>query len=749
MQKQILNIFIFLIIGIPIIAQNYTISGYVKDSESGEALIGINVYEKSSSKGTITNNYGFYSISFPAGDTVTITISSLGYVEQSKTLFITANYFLNIRLKQGIVLHEVEITGQKITPIEKRPQSGMVEIPMKDIKMMPQLFGESNLLKTIQMLPGVKRGNEGSSAIYVRGGSPDQNLILLDEVPLYYVSHYGGFFSIFNSDAISNVTLIKGGFPARYGGRLSSVLDVRMKEGNKQHFKGAATIGALSSKISLEGPLFNDKTSFILSLRCSMLDLLTRTIPKIINNSSYGFSFYDINAKINHEFSDKDKIYLSFYNGKDKIFMNANDKEKLGYTSKNKTWWGNTAGAIRWNHLYGPRLFSNFTLIYSKYKLAFKNKYNTTDFESDSRFNSWIEDMGGKLDYEYSTTFNHKVRFGANAFYRTFNPGEFSLHSKSIAGVANDTIYGSEKTYSTELAAYVEDEFSIGKRFSANIGLHYSNYFVDNKSFYSFEPRVNCNLLVSKSASIKASYVITQQYLHLLASSGVGMPTDLWVPSTDYARPEQSYQATFGFAQTLVNKQFELSIETYYKDMKNLIAYSEGASFYTGKDWQDKIEINGKGKSYGVEFLFQKKSGKLTGWIGYTLSKTNRQFENINFGKVFDYRYDRTHDISLVLNYQIDEKWNLSANWVYSTGDAITLAQGKYDFINQDYGLTRNTSIYQAHIYNGRNTFRMKNYHRLDVGANYTKQKKRGKATWNFSIYNAYMSMNPSYYQYY
>lgn len=600
------------------------------------------------------------------------------------------------------------------------------------------------------MLPGVKMGNEGSSAIYVRGGSPDQNLILLDEVPLYYVSHYGGFFSIFNSDAISNVTLIKGGFPARYGGRLSAVLDVRMKEGNKQNYQGAATIGLLSSKISFEGPIVKDKTSFIISARRSILDLFMRAASSIQYKVSQGFSFYDINAKINHEFSDKDKIYLSVYNGNDNFFTKVKDKEKFGYASNSKTWWGNLASAFRWNHLYGSRMFSNFSLIYSKYKLSYKNEYDGTGFISQNNFNSWIEDFGGKIDYEYNAAFNHKLRFGANAVYRTFNPGVFSLYTKDSTNYTSDTTYGSTKIYSTELAAYIEDEFNLGRRFSANVGLHYSQYFVDKESFYSFEPRISTNLLITKSASIKASFVSMRQYLHLLTNSGVGMPTDLWVPATRFAQPEQSYQATLGFAKTFYDKKFELSIESYYKTMQNLIAYSEGSSFYSGKNWQDKVETKGKGESYGIEFLLQKKAGKATGWIGYTLSKTTRQFDNINHGKVYDFRYDRTHDLSIVFNYRISKYWNFSSSWVYSTGDAITLAQGKYSMVNNmaEDNVVGLSYDMPAHIYNGRNTFRIRNYHRLDIGFNYTKMKKRGEATWNFSIYNAYNRMNPSYYMY-
>ena len=749
MKKQIFLLSI-IFCSINIFAQKISISGYIKDAASGEALIGANIYDKDTYRNTASNNYGYYSISFPVGDTINLVFSYVGYIKQYKQLYLLKDTVLNISLKIGKTIEEVKVTAKRNIPVEQRTQTSIVEIPMKNIKLMPQLMGESNLLKTIQMVPGVKRGNEGSSAIYVRGGSPDQNLILLDEVPLYYVSHYGGFFSIFNSDAISNVTIIKGGFPARYGGRLSSVIDVRMKEGNKQKFQGTATIGLMSSKVSFEGPFVQGKTSYIISLRRSFWDLLASAYSYLDNKTARGFSFYDINAKINHEFSGKDKLYFSVYNGNDNYYTKINDEKEFGYTFKNTTKWGNLASAIRWNHLYGNHMFSNFTLIYSKYKLGYESNYNTTGIEENSNFNSWIEDAGAKIDYEFNTTFNHRLRFGASAVYRTFNPGIFNYYTKDSTGYAIDTTYGSKKVYSTELFAYFEDEFKIGRRFSMNVGVHFSQYFVKDNMFYSFEPRVSANLLIARTMSLKASFAQMQQYIHLLSSSGIGMPTDLWVPSTKFAIPEQSKQATFGFAKTFYQKQFELSVETYYKTMDNLIAYSEGTGFYTGKDWQEKIETNGKGLSYGIEFMAQKKTGRLTGWIAYTWSKTTRQFENINKGKEYNFRYDRPNDVSIVLNYAINKKWIFSANWVYSTGDALTLAQGKYDMINNMYDPWTLQNIFQtqAHIYAGRNNFRGRSYHRLDIGFNYTKKKKKGNAVWSFSIYNAYNRMNPSYYMY-
>jgi hypothetical protein len=749
MNKLIIQ-FCIIFFSTNIFAQKISISGYVKDAESGEALIGANIYDKNTYHSTVSNNYGYYSISFRSGDTVNLVFSYVGYVKQYKQLILSKDTVLNIRLKIGKTIEEIKITAKRTIPIEQRTQTSIVEIPMKNVKLMPQLMGESNLLKTIQMVPGVKRGNEGSSAIYVRGGSPDQNLILLDEVPLYYVSHYGGFFSIFNTDAISNVTLIKGGFPARYGGRLSSVIDVRMKEGNNQKFQGAATIGLMSSKVSFEGPVVKGKTSYILSLRRSFWDLFMSAYSYLDNKTAQGFSFYDINAKINHEFSAKDKVYLSIYNGSDNFYTKINDKKEFAYTFKNSTRWGNLASAFRWNHLYGSRMFSNFTFIYSKYRLAYGAKYDAENIFENSNFLSWIEDVGGKIDYEYNAPFNHKFRYGASAVYRTFNPGNFNYYTKDSTNYVIDTTYGSSKVFSTELAAYLEDEFKLGRRFSANTGIHFSQYLVHDEMFYSFEPRVSTNLQIAKTISVKASFVSMRQYIHLLSNSGVGMPTDLWVPATDFARPEQSFQVTFGLAKTFYKKQFELSAETYYKTMDNLIAYSEGTTFYTGKDWQKKIEIGGEGLSYGIELLVQKKTGKLTGWLGYTWSKTTRRFDNINFGKWYNFRYDRTHDASIVLNYKINKKLSLSASWVYSTGDALTLAQGKYGMVNNmdnPFIMSLDFSR-QAHIYAGRNSFRGRSYHRLDLGLNYTKHKKAGNSVWSFSIYNAYNRMNPSYYIY-
>ncbi len=750
MMKRVKLLIFVVFLSFKLFSQNVNISGYIKDAATGERLIGANVYDTNTYKSTVSNNYGFYSIRFSRGDTVNLLCSYVGFVKQSWRLVLYKDTMINISLKAGKTIQEVKVTAKRNIPIEQRAQTSMIEIPMKSIKLMPQLMGESNLLKTIQMLPGVKRGNEGSSAIYVRGGSPDQNLILLDEVPLYYVSHYGGFFSIFNSDAISNVRVIKGGFPARYGGRLSSVIDVRMKEGNNQKFQATASIGLMSSKISIEGPIIQGKTSYILSLRRSFWDLFSSAFTYLRNNTAQGFSFYDINAKINHEFSKKNKIYLSFYTGADDFYTLVKEKKGFDYTFKNKTLWGNLASSFRWNHLYGSSLFSNFTLIYSKYRLGYTVNYESSNIHEKNDFISWIEDIGAKIDYEYNTVFNHKLRFGSDAVYRTFNPGQFSYYTKDSTGFVNDTAYGSQKLYAAEWTAYFEDEFKIGKRFFANLGLHFSKYYIQNEQFYSYEPRINVNLLFAPTMSIKSSFVKMQQYIHLLTNSGVGMPTDLWVPATGFAQPQQSYQATLGFAKTFYEKQFELSVESYYKTMDNLIAYSEGTTFYTGKDWQEKIETDGKGLSYGVELLAQKKMGKFTGWIGYTWSKTTRQFKNINNGNPYNFRYDRTHDASIVLNYVIDKHWTFSANWVYSTGDALTLAQGKYNTVNNmanPWSLQYNYDI-QAHIYAGRNSFRGRSYHRLDIGLNYTKKKKKGDAVWSFSIYNVYNRKNPSYYMY-
>ncbi len=733
-----------------LLAQKHTISGYIKDKGSGESLIAANVFNKSDLKGTTTNTFGFYSLTLPQ-DSITLVVSYVGYTSVVSTFYLDKNIELNIDLASAIELDEIVITAEE--EIQQQTQMSAITVKVKDIQALPALMGEVDVLKVLQLLPGVQSGSEGSSGLYVRGGGPDQNLILLDGVPIYNSSHLFGFFSVFNADAINNVELIKGGFPARYGGRLSSVIDISLKEGNVKEFKGTATIGLIASKITLEAPIIKDKTSFLFSARRTYIDILTRPIIKAQSGGDVtaGYFFYDLNAKINHKFSNKDRLYISGFLGKDKAYSRnkynhsfngrtVDSKEEFGLN------WGNAIGAIRWNHVFTPKLFSNLTLTYSRYNFAVFNKIETITTDASGttdelfaiQYLSGIEDFAAKIDFDFIPNPNHYIRFGINTIHHEFNPGVLSYESVEI-----DTVVGSFETRAIEFAAYIEDDFSLTDNLKINAGLHFSGFNVENTTYTSLQPRIALRYLVNNSLSIKASYAQMAQFIHLLSNSGIGLPTDLWLPSTDRVKPQTSFQYALGVAKTF-NKSYELSVEGYYKEMDNLIEYKDGASFTSiNKDWQDKIE-SGKGTSYGAEVLFQKKLGKLTGWVGYTLSWTDRQFENINFGEAFPYRYDRRHDISVTSIYKINDHIQLAAVWVYGTGNSVSLPTNTYLKNNsvQD-GYSGNDVQY----FDGRNGFRMDAYHRLDASIAWTKVKKNGIRKFTLGFYNMYNRRNPFFIQ--
>ncbi|RLD57592.1 MAG: TonB-dependent receptor [Bacteroidetes bacterium] len=730
-------------------AQTYTISGFVSDSATGEKLISANVYDLKNYKGTVSNLFGFYSISLPANDTVKLVSSFIGYKKFIKKIILNSDKRIDIVLLPGQELKEVTVTADKYERIEQHPKIGVMEIPMQQAKLLPSFMGEVDIMKTIQLLPGVKQGREGTNGFYVRGGTPDQNLILLDDVPLYYVNHMGGFLSVFNADAISNVKLIKGGFPAKYGGRLSSVLDIRMKEGNMKKYHANATIGFISSKIELEGPIIKDKSSFIVSFRRCMLDLYTRPLTKlVVKNASAGYTFYDFNAKFNYVFSDKDRILLSLYTGRDRIFMKYKSEDTVSMNKiESNMKWGNILGALRWNHLYNHKLFSNLTLSYTKYHYMSDFSHEITDTTETQGFSnnflSGIGDLSAKIDYDYFPSVNHKIKFGLNSIIHNFNTG-ITKFGKTVTDTSLiDTAYGSQIINTYEISAYIQDEIQFTPLLSANVGVHSSFYFVDNKKYYSVEPRIVSNYLLLENFSVKASFSAMKQYIHLLSNSGAGMPTDLWVPVSQNVKPQQAYQASIGLAHTNLKKKFEVSIDAYYKKMFNLIDFREGESFFgESQIWQDKVETNGIGHSYGIEFLLQKKTGKTTGWIAYTLSKTDRQFDNLNFGKAYPFKFDKRHDFAIVINRKIDENISLSATWVYATGNALTIPEGIYNV----YDHSKQHFYYDYPIideYKNKNNFRMPSYHRLDFGMNFTKQKKHGIRTWNVSIYNVYNRRNP------
>lgn len=739
--------------------KQYTISGYVEDAKTGERLIGANVYNAKDYVGTSTNVYGFFSLTLPqsAADSVFFTVSFVGYTSYQKKIWLNEDQNLTIKLSDIVELQAVEIKASKSEEaIQERSQMSSLNLPIKQIKSLPAFMGEVDIIKALQLTPGVHGGSEGNSGLYVRGGGPDQNLILLDGVPVYNAAHLFGFFSVFNSDAVSNVELIKGGFPARYGGRLSSVLDIRMKEGNMQKFSGSASIGLIASRLTLEAPINKGKTSFIFSARRTYIDILLR--PLILaqsNGDGYGgYYFYDLNAKINHKFSDKDRLYISGYFGDDRFYFNYTDQYSSGkQTANGDLGWGNGTGVVRWNHIWNKKLFSNFTTTYTRYKLNTSAENNSTQNNESTSFKalyfSSIRDYTGKIDFDYVPNPMHFVRFGASATDHYFKPGatQLKLDDTSPNSYNIDTLIKDEFVHSLELDTYIEDDFKIGKRLKANIGLHGSGFKVQNKFYTSLQPRFSSRFLLNETMSLKASYAQMTQFIHLLStSSALSLPTDLWVPVTANVKPQISHQVAVGWAfspkiKNVEANTYEFSIEAYYKKMLNLIDYKDGANYqFSSKGWEEQVET-GTGETYGTEFFLQKKEGKFTGWIGYTLAYANRQFENINFGKKYPYRYDRRHDISVVGIYRPKKNIELSGTWVYGTGNAVTLPIAQYNTVTQV--LTSSPYSNNINYYGGRNAYRMGAYHRFDASITFIKQKQHGERRWNISVYNAYNRKNP------
>ena len=741
------NILIFTLFLFPalLFSQKYTISGYISDAGNSEKLIGANIFHQESKSGTITNPYGFYSITLPKGK-VQLIYSFVGYLTVTKEIDLSSNQIINIDLQTNIELGEVEVIADKIDVGVESSQMSTVVLPIKTIKAIPALLGEVDIIKALQLLPGVQSGTEGSSGLYVRGGGPDQNLILLDGIPIYNVNHLFGFFSVFNADAINNVQLIKGGFPARYGGRLSSVLDIRLKEGNNEKIHGTGSIGLIAAKLALEGPIIKDKMSFLVSARRTYIDVIAAPFIAMYNrgesgeNMKMGYYFYDLTTKLNYKFNDRHRLYLSSYMGSDKAYQKFKYESGGSYSHDNfDLKWGNIIAAVRWNFMISNKLFSNTTLSYTKYKFLTEMESEYKDNQDINKYSfdyfSGIEDFAAKIDFDYIPNPNHYIRFGANNTYHTFNPGVNAFKESSSSNDTNvDTTFGNQKVYTNEMYTYLEDDITFGK-FKVNAGVHASAFYVKEKLYYNFEPRLSMRYLIKPNWSVKGAFSMMNQYIHLLSNSNIGLPTDLWLPVTDTIKPQKSIQYAIGSIYKL-NKGIEISIEGFYKKMDNLIAYKEGASFLlVNDDWQNKIEV-GQGWSYGAEFLIRKTSGKTTGWIGYTLAWSNRQFDNISFGQVFPYKYDRRHDISVVVSHKISDKVDMGFSWVYGTGYAVTLATERYSSMFNNY----NNDI---EYFPKRNSFRMPNYHRLDFNVNFHKEKKWGKRTWSVGAYNVYNRQNP------
>lgn len=740
---------------------HHTVSGFVKEAGSGESLIGVNIYAPVFRTGTTTNNYGFYSFTLPSSDSLELTFSYVGYEPQTKRTSFNKDVDLNIDLKPGLVLGEVTINAERIEKQSESVKMSTVKLQPSQIKNVPMLLGEKDVLKVLQLMPGVQKGSEGNSGIYVRGGGPDQNLIILDDAIVYNASHLFGFFSLFNGDALKSVELTKGGFPARYGGRLSSVLDMNMKEGNKEKWHGEGGIGLISSRLTVEGPLSKGKSSILLSGRRTYADLILRPILKATDSENTGYYFYDLNAKINYDFGRKNKVYLSGYFGKDKFYLRNNlggVKENVGFL------WGNSTGTLRWNHLFSNRVFANTSIIYSNYKFGIYDKYKVVAENKDyyAEYYSGIRDFSIKYDLDFIHSTKHWVKAGALTILHRFMPHAFV--EIDVPANVNTRIYS--VTEGIESGIYAEDTWQPFASLKVNGGLRFTHFLASEKQYHFFEPRLSVAWRLLNDFALKGSYASMNQYIHMVSGTGINLPTDLWVPTTDRVRPQHSSQVAFGAVKDIQKPDLTVSVEGYYKIMDNVIGYKEGASFLelneagsgNGINWEDNV-TSGRAWSYGMEFLINKKAGKFTGWIGYTLSWTQMQFDSLNFGRKFWARYDRRHDISVVGTYMLNDRITLSGTWVYGTGNAITLPVSEYyapyhnyeDDFNFHYPPGYTPPLFRGKMvddYSEKNNFRMRPYHRLDFGIQFHKQKKWGERIWEISVYNAYNRKNPFYYYY-
>jgi outer membrane receptor for ferrienterochelin and colicin len=758
MQKTLYQLLLLTLVSAKCFCQQQlTISGFVREKGSLELLPGVNVYLQNSTLGGVTNTYGFYSISVPRSDSATISYSFVGYETENLRIAATSDRQINVTLSSANQLDEVTVSAKRQSEkVSESVQMSKIEIPIAQIKKIPAFLGEKDVIRVLQLMPGVQKGTEGQTGLYVRGGGPEQNLIILDDAVVYNASHLFGFFSVFNSDALKSVELTKGGFPARYGGRLSSVVEMNMKEGSKEKLHGEGGIGLISSRLTLEGPLVKNKSSFLISARRTYIDVLAAPIiaqQQSGNNSKTkpGYFFYDLNAKVNYDFGPKNKLYASGYFGKDKFSI----REKSDYSQTRAGLnWGNATATLRWNHLINHKLFVNTSLIYSRFNFNISSNDKSLEKgkvldESSLEYNSQIRDFGLKADFDFYPNAKHTVKFGVQGTAHRFVPSALAVKGDFFG---NDLDITAKPIETIEAGAYLEDTWQPFAALKVNAGLRLSLFETESKTYLRPEPRFSAALRLAKDFSVKASYAKMNQYVHLLTNTGMGLPTDLWVPTTDRIAPQQSSQVAAGLAKDLEEQGLAFTLEGYYKGMKNIINYKEGSSFISldGKNanelnWEDNV-TSGKGWSYGAEFMVQKKTGRLSGWVGYTLSWTKWKFPELNFGKTFYPRYDRRHDISVVGIYELSKRITLSATWVYGTGNALTLPISKFTIYpnsilpqNSSYG-NQNTE------YGEKNAFRAEPYHRMDVAVQFHKKKKRYERTWEFGLYNAYSRRNPFFY---
>lgn len=770
-MKRATSFLIFILSAFCLQAQTkHTVSGYITDISSKETLIGATILDLKSGRGTITNEYGFYSITLPDGP-VEFRTGYVGYKPVVIPFTLYKDTIINIDIPTIDALNEVTIFGNREVLGVRGSQMSAIDIPIEQIKAVPAMFGETDVLKALQLLPGVQAGTEATAGLYVRGGNPDENLLLLDGVPVYNVNHMFGMFSVFNPDAIKNVTLYKGSFPAHYYGRLSSVVDIRMKDGDLNQYHGNASVGLVSSKINLEGPIIKGKTSFNISARRTYSDLLLNSAIWLnkqfdfanTDDLSMGYYFYDLNLKLNHKFNDNDRLYVSWYSGDDDIYFNYRSS---GGAYKEKTrlnWrWGNTVAAIRWNHVLGPKLFMDLSANYTQYRhkmgIHIKEDDKANNYKGSMGINmkSGIYDASFRSDFHWSPTPKQDVRFGGSYTHHKFNPDVMELSMNSRETMDNDSVqtndfnqtFGSKHILAHEYQLYAEDDIELTDVIKFNIGAGYAGFSVNNRYYNSLEPRLSARFLVTDELSVKTGYAYMTQYVHLLSNNVINLPTDLWVPVTDKVEPEHSHQWALGAAYS-IDGLADFTLEGYYKQMDNLLEYKEGSTYMSGDtDWQNKVAM-GKGWSYGLELMAQRSVGRLNGWIAYTWNKSQRRFDRpgmvINGGRTFDAKYDRRHKLDITCNYKFSDRFDMSATWLFETGNCGTIYTQYYDSElladekDEQYQYTTTLGYYE-----NRNNFRLNPTHRLDLSFNWhRKLSERVNRTLNLSIYNAYNNRNP------
>ncbi|HWY11429.1 MAG TPA: TonB-dependent receptor [Bacteroidia bacterium] len=726
----------------------FTISGTLKDQKTGEVLIGAIVKVKELPLvGAASNAYGFYSVSVPEGK-YTFSYTYIGYTTLDTSIDLHHNLKFNIELGEtSTTLKEIVVSSEKANNNIVSSQMSAQTLNVKEIKSIPVFFGEKDILKTIQLLPGITNVSDGTSGFYVRGGGADQNLILLDEAIVYNPTHLLGFFSVFNSDAIKDVTIFKGGIPAEYGGRISSVLDIKMNDGNSKKLSVSGGLGLIASRLTVEAPINKGKGSFIISGRRTYADLFLKAFgPKNLRNTS--LYFYDFNLKANYQLSSKDRVFLSGYFGKDNFTFNNSAASNRGFGIN----WGNATGTLRWNHIFGEKLFLNSSLIFTNYQS------NIVLGAGDAQFKvtTGIQDFSLKEDFNYYVNNRHVVKFGFQSMYHTFIPGEVTVNTASSIGPTRlgRTI---ERKHALENAVYISDDYTVcswlklavGFRLStftsvgpntvysydANGNIADSSKYKNNqpiKTYIGYEPRASATFIINDKSSIKASYNHINQYLHLLSNATTSTPVDIWVPCSQIVKPQIGDQEAIGYFRNFRNNSIETSVEGFYKTMQNQIDYVNGADLRFNKTVESQL-VFGKGWAYGVEFFIKKKTGKLTGWVSYTLSRTWRQFDSLNYGNKFPAKQDIINNLSIVGIYKLNPKLTFSATFVYHTGFAATFPSGKYQIGNQ-----------VVNYYTERNGYRMPTYHRLDIGVTLQGRKtEKFESDWNFSVYNAYGRQNP------